>query len=96
MSKLVKSAVLGVGLLAGTALAAQAQSVSSIPPTTNSPAASVPTQPYTSTQTIVPDPGGSVKITSQHYQGAKKSGPDLVDHPYSTSIDSAKSGPKPN
>ncbi len=96
MSKFLKCSVLGIGLLAGTALAAQAQSVSSIPPTTNSPAASVPTQPYTSTQTIVPDPGGSVKISGEHYQGAKKPGPDLVDHPYSTSINSAKSGPKPN
>ena len=95
MSKFLKSAVLGIGLLAGTALAAQAQSVSSIPPT-STPAASVPTQPYVSKQVIVPDPGGSVKISGEHYQGAKKSGPDLVDHPYSTSIDSAKSGPKPN
>lgn len=95
MSKLVKSAVLGIGLLAGTALVAQAQSVSSIPPT-SSPAASVPTQPYVSTQTIVPDPGGSVKIRGEHYQGATKPGPDLVDHPYSTSIDSRQSGPKPN
>ena len=96
MSKFLKSAALGIGLLAGTALAAQAQSVSSIPPTTNSAAPSVPTQPYVSTQTIVPDPGGSVKIRSEHYQGATKPGPDLVDHPYSTSIDSRQSGPKPN
>jgi hypothetical protein len=95
MPKFLNSVVLGVGLVAGIALAAQAQSVSSIPPA-GAPAASVPTQPYTSTQTIVPDPGSSVSIKSEHYQGAAKPGPDLVDHPYSTSEDSGKGGPKPN
>jgi hypothetical protein len=95
MSKLLKSAVLSIGLLAGTALSGHAQSVSSIPPA-GTPAASVPTQPQVSTQTIVPDPGGSVNIRSEHYQGAAKPGPDLVDHPYSTSEDSGKGGPKPN
>ena len=96
MSKFLKSAVLGIGLLAGTALAAQAQSVSSIPPTTNSPAASVPTQPDASTQRIVPDPGGSVTIKGEHYQSSANTPTGLVDHPYSGSIDKTLAGPKPN
>jgi hypothetical protein len=94
MSKLLTSAVLGLGLLAGISLSAQAQSLSSIPPA-GTPAANVPTQPQASTQRIVPDPGGSVTINAEQHQ-ATKPGPDLVDHPYSTSEDSGKGGPKPN
>jgi hypothetical protein len=95
MSKFLKCSVLGIGLLAGSALAAHAQSVSSIPPA-GTPSASVPTQPSVSTETIRPDPGGSVSIKGEHYQPSANAGSALVDHPYSGSIDKTSAGPKPN
>ena len=54
MVSLVKSTVLGFGLLAGVAATAYAQSVSALPPTTPSTEA----QPYSATK-IHPNPGGS-------------------------------------
>lgn len=95
MSNMLKSAILGVGLLAGTALAAQAQSVSSVPPTTP-PLASAPSQPYVSTQKISPEPGGSVNIRDEHYKPSANAPSGMADHPYSMSIDGKTSGPKPN
>lgn len=95
MRSMIKSAVLSVGLLAATGLVAQAQSVSSIPPNTSS-TPSAPAQPYVSTQKIVPEPGGSVNIREEHYKGSASTASTLTDHPYSGSIDGAKSGPKPN
>jgi hypothetical protein len=95
MRSMIKSAVLSVGLLAATGLAVQAQSVSSVPPNTSS-TPTAPAQPYVSTQRIVPDPGGSVSIKDEHYQGSANTASTLTDHPYSGSIDGAKSGPKPN
>lgn len=95
MRSMIKSTVLSVGLLAATGLVAQAQSVSSIPPNTSS-TPSAPAQPYVSTQRIGPDPGGSVSIKDEHYQGSASTASTLTDHPYSGSIDGAKSGPKPN
>jgi hypothetical protein len=54
MPSLLKSTVVGFGLLAGVAATAHAQSVSTLPPTT--PTAVAP--PYSSTK-IVPNPGNS-------------------------------------
>jgi hypothetical protein len=58
MNSLLKSAVLGVGLLAAVAATAHAQSVSSLPPTSPE---TVPTAttPETSTAKIVPNPGNN-------------------------------------
>jgi hypothetical protein len=94
MTNFIKAAVLGVGLLAGVSFVAQAQSVSTLPPS----AASTQTTatPYASTSRIVPDPGGSVNIRDQHYQAPAGTASNWSDHPYSGSIDGAKSGPKPN
>ena len=92
---MLKSTVLGLGLLAATALVAQAQSVSSIPTNTSS-TPTAPAQPYVSTQKIVPEPGGSVNIGEEPYKGSASTAPTLTDHPYSGSVDDVKSGPKPN
>ncbi len=95
MSSMLKSTMLSFGLLAGTALAAQAQSVSSLPPANTTPTQppSAVTQPYTSTQRIVPDPGGSVNWKQQPYQpqSAADYANNPADHPYSAVL-----GPKPN
>lgn len=95
MLGVLKSTVLGFGLLAATALVAQAQSVSSIPPNTPS-TPTAPAQPYVSTQRIVPDPGGSVNIGEEHYKGSASTASTLTNHPYSGSVDGATPGPKPN
>jgi hypothetical protein len=88
MSSLLKSTALGVGLLAGIA-AAQAQSVSSLPPASGaSPAAPAPVT--SSTQSIFPKPGGNAVWQEQHYQPSANYDADKTQHPYSTSI-----GPKP-
>ncbi len=95
MPNMSKATVLSVALLAATALAAQAQSVSSVPP--NGPATSTaPAKPYVSTQRILPEPGGSVNIKEDHYQPSQNTASALVDHPYSGSVDHTASGPKPN
>ena len=54
MPSLLKSTVLGLGLLVGVAATGYAQSVSALPPTTPS----AETQPYSATK-IHPSPGGS-------------------------------------
>jgi hypothetical protein len=67
MSSPLKSTILGLGLLAGVAATAHAQSVSALPPT--SPAtASTATAPAYSSAKIYPDPGGSVNISAEHSQ----------------------------
>jgi hypothetical protein len=96
MPSMLKSTILGIGLLAGTALAAQAQSVSSLPPNGAAPQ-SAATQPYASTQRIVPEPGGSFTWKGERYQPTADNTADRNDHPYSTSMDHAGSGgPAPN
>jgi hypothetical protein len=55
MPSLLKSTVLGFGLLAGVAATAHAQSVSALPPTTPTSAA-----PSYSATKIVPNPGNSM------------------------------------
>jgi hypothetical protein len=69
MSNLLKSTVLGLGLLAGVAATAHAQSVSALPPSSPATAPTATTTPQTYTRTF-PDPGGSVNWTEQHSQSA--------------------------
>ncbi len=88
MPSMLKSTLLGIGLLAGTALVAQAQSVSSLPPGGGATSQSAVVQP--STQTIVPNPGGNSVWKEQHYQPPADYASNPADHPYSTSI-----GPQP-
>jgi hypothetical protein len=90
MSSLLKSTALSVGLLAGIATAAQAQSVSSLPPASGAtPAAPAPVT-SSSTQSVLPKPGGNAVWQEQHYQPSANYEADKTQHPYSTSI-----GPKP-
>jgi opacity protein-like surface antigen len=85
-----KSILLGLALVAGTAMAAQAQSVSSLPPNGGAPTQSALTQPYGSTQSFYPKPGGNAVWRDEHYQPPAGYNTNAADHPYSTSI-----GPKP-
>jgi hypothetical protein len=90
MPSLLKSTILGLGLLAGTAAAAQAQSVSSLPPGGGLQPQTAVTQPYSSTQSFYPKPGGSEVWKEEHYQPPSDYAANKADHPYSTSI-----GPAP-
>jgi hypothetical protein len=67
MSSLLKSTLCGLGLLAGVAATAHAQSVSALPPTgpATAPTATAPT--YSSAK-IYPNPGGSVNWQEEHSQ----------------------------
>jgi len=64
MLSFLKSTVAGLGLLAGVAVTAHAQSVSALPPT--SPA----TAPAYSSAKIYPSPGGGVNWRGEHSQPA--------------------------
>jgi hypothetical protein len=88
MSSMLKTTVLSIGLLAGTALTAQAQSVSSLPPAGEVPQTAVaqPSSPALSG----PNPGKNSSWTEQHYQVPADYASNPTLHPYSTSI-----GPKP-
>jgi hypothetical protein len=96
MPNMLKSTVLGVALLAGAAFAAQAQSVSSLPPTGSAPTASAPTQAPTSPPSIGLSPGASSTPTAAHYQSPTPYASNPAEHPYSASVDKAMAGPKPN
>jgi hypothetical protein len=89
MPSMLKSTILSIGLLAGTTLAAQAQSVSSLPPGGGEPQSAV-TQPYASNQSFYPKPGGNSVWKEEHAQVPADYDTNAADHPYSTSI-----GPKP-
>ena len=97
MPSMLKSTVLSVGLLAATALAAQAQSVSSLPPGGGAPQSAV-TQPAPSPKLVGLTPGATSTPTAAHYEPPTPvpyaSNP--ADHPYSASVDKAMAGPKPN
>jgi len=88
MPNLIKSTVLGLGLLAGVAVSAHAQSVSTLQPT--SPATAAPPPVTSSTQSFAPNPGNNSAWKEQHYQPASDYDADKSQHPYSTSI-----GPQP-
>jgi hypothetical protein len=68
MPSLLKSTVLGLGLLAGVAAAADAQSVSSLPPTGGATAPTTPPAVTSSTQSVFPKPGGQALFQEGHYQ----------------------------
>jgi len=88
MSSMLKTTVLSIGLLAGTALAAQAQSVSSLPPAGGIPQTAVAQPSYTSQ--LGPNPGKGSAWSEEHYQAPADYAANPTYHPYSTSI-----GPKP-
>jgi hypothetical protein len=93
MPSIVKSTLFGFGLVVGATVAAQAQSVASLPPNGEpSPATvqSAVTQPYGSSQSFYPKPGGSQFFKEEHYQPSADYAADKTGHPYSTSI-----GPSP-
>jgi hypothetical protein len=88
MSSLLKSAVLSLGVLAGTAAIALAQSVSSLPPSSPATAPTVATPP--SSAKIFPNPGANTTWQEEHAQPAVGYEADRSQHPYSSSI-----GPQP-
>jgi len=67
MSSPLKSTILGLGLLAGVAATAHAQSVSALPPTSPGTAPTAVAPAYSSAK-MYPDPGGSVNIREEHSQ----------------------------
>jgi hypothetical protein len=89
MASPIKLAVIGLGLVVGMAAAAQAQSVSSLPPAGGVPTQSAATQPFGSPQSYYPKAGGNSVWKDDHYQPPADYSANAVDHPYSTSI-----GPK--
>jgi hypothetical protein len=95
MPSMLKSTVLSVGLLAATALAAQAQSVSSLPPGGGAPQSAV-TQPATSPKLVGLTPGATSTPTAEHYQPPADTASNPADHPYSAAVDKADQGLKPN
>ncbi len=92
MTSIVKSILLGLGLVIGAGVAAQAQSVASLPPNGGGAPTtqSAVTQPYGSTQSFYPKPGGAEFFKEPHYQPPGDYAANKADHPYSTSI-----GPSP-
>jgi hypothetical protein len=74
MKQILKATLFGLGLAAGAAGLAQAQSVSSLPPDTAAQGQYAPTgqtprtYPYGSTQSFYPKPGGSEVLSQPTYQ----------------------------
>jgi hypothetical protein len=90
MHRVVKTAFLGFGLTIAAGVAAQAQSVSSLPPSSGGQTAI--TQPYGSTQSYFPKPGGSETLRQAPSNRPSTAADDPSVAPYS-----AKNfGPKPN
>jgi hypothetical protein len=90
MPSLLKSTVLGLGLSAGVAATAYAQSVSSLPPASGVTAPASPAPITSSAQSVFPKPGGQGLFQEDHYQLPEDWNTNKTYHPYSTSI-----GPKP-
>lgn len=90
MSSLLKITVLGLGLLAGGAATAYAQSVSALPPTSPGTAPAPATPPISSSQSFGPNPGVNSSWKEEHYNPPSGYDADKSQHPYSTSI-----GPQP-
>jgi hypothetical protein len=90
MHSLLKSTVLGLGLLAGLTATAYAQSVSTLPPTSPATASTAKTPPVSSAN-IVPNPGNNSQWKEEHYQAAK-SDDAPGRHPYTV----PHFGPAPN
>ena len=58
MSTYLKSAFMSLGLFAGVAAVAHAQSVSALPATGTPPGQTAKTPPFSSSQSVFPKPGG--------------------------------------
>lgn len=87
MLRMLKPVLLGLGLTAAAGLAAQAQSISSLPPNAVLQPQTARTYPYGSTQSFYPKPGGGEIIQQDpHYQAPADYVANKADHPYSTSI----------
>jgi hypothetical protein len=89
---LLRSMVLSVGLLAGVAATAHAQSVSTLPPDNGSPTQTARSPVTGSTQSFFPKPGGSQVITQENYQPQASSNSNSAVQPNSKNW----AGPKPN
>ena len=90
MSRLLMSTALTLGFLAGIGAAAQAQSVSSLPPPSGVTPASPPPVTSSTTQPLGPKPGAGAVWQEDHYRPAPGYDADKSQHPYSTPV-----GPKP-
>ena len=100
MSSLLKSTVLSLGVLAGTAAVALAQSVTSLPPSSpaTAPAVTTPSSaayaadkwqhPYSTS--VGPQPGSHSSGKDEHYQATEGDNAPSR-HPYTSTL-----GPKPN
>jgi hypothetical protein len=82
MRSLLKSTVMGVGLLAAVTVTANAQSVSALPPTSPETAPTATTMPPVSADKITPNPGNNAAWQEQHYT-ATPPNDDPATHPYS-------------
>jgi hypothetical protein len=91
VQSLLKSMVLGVGLLAGVSATAYAQSVSTVPPTSPATAPTVTTAPAASTAKIYPNPGVGGSWQEEHHK-ATETDNDPGRQPYSK----GSFGPRPN
>ena len=91
MNSLLKSTVLGAGLLVVVAATAQAQSVSSLPPTNPATVQPTATTPQLSTEKIVPNPGNNSSWKEEHTT-ATSAADNPGSHPYTT----PHFGPAPN
>ena len=90
MHSLLKSTVLGAGLLVGVAATAYAQSVAVLPPTSPATAPAATKTPVSSAK-IYPDPGSNSAWKEEHYKGAQSDN-DPGQRPYTT----PHFGPAPN
>jgi hypothetical protein len=91
MASLLKSTILSVGLLAGVAATAYAQSVSALPQDSSVPAQTARSPVYGSTQSFYPKPGGA-QVILEHTQSQADWNSYRAQHPYSTN----GTGPKAN
>jgi hypothetical protein len=91
MHSLLKSSVLGVGLLTGVIATAHAQSVANLPPTGPVQAPTVTAPPAVSSARISPDPGSNGGWKEEHYQ-ATDADKNPGRHPYTMD----HFGPAPN
>ena len=91
MHSLLKSTILGVGLIAGVSATVHAQSVSALLPTNPAPAPLATTPPVVSSAKIYPNPGVGGEWKEEHHQ-ATETDNDPGRHPYSV----GHFGPSPN
>jgi len=98
MSSFVKSTMLGLGLVAGVAISAGAQTlpnqsgVAALPPQASAPAPSIgPAAAPPSEKYVGPAPGASDGGMPQHFQKPADWDANVGLHPYTSGM-----GPKPN